>query len=471
MKVLKWFTYLVLASVVSLVSSCGSDDPSDPNNPDKEISPDAITAADLVGAWELESEDPYYLILDADRTGATIVADFADGKYTIRETPFTWRYRSQVLTIEDQVFTVVSVTSRTMVLIDDEGYKERLARIKKSDIPGMSDDGDDEPGDNPGDTPGVSDKTIKTLSAEPSAYRAVLKGQYSGGELPENVGFQYSYEQSFPQEFTKTVSIKGKFGGFETEIKGIVDLAKIYYRAYAEVNGKTLYGETKSFDTPQGTYKIDGVEYKFIKVTGLASGTFSMMQTELPPNATLEIDGQKRVLDSNTKDPVTKGETRELLNFDMVVMRYPSAQEWMYAASGGKLSAGYTYSGGNSIDEVACYTQNSNGHARTPGKKKANELGFYDMSGNYAELTAVYDEDIMAGWRKLVKTFTSKIQNVSALYFNTMWNARGGAFGGYWGSTASKCLPNSSESVSSYVDRNRYDGNVYALRLVYSRPD
>ena len=461
MKVLKWFTYLVLASVVSLVSSCGSDDPSDPNNPDKEISPDAITAADLVGAWELESEDPYYLILDADRTGATIVADFADGKYTIRETPFTWRYRSQVLTIEDQVFTVVSVTSRTMVLIDDEGYKERLTRIKKSDIPGMSEDLGEDGGD----------ADISTLTARPAAYSAVLEGRYSGSKSPESMGFQYSYDRTFPEQYTKSITTEGKRGSFTLKATGLVDLMKVYYRAFAVIDGKPVFGATKSFETQQGTYKIDGVEYKFIKVTGLASGTFSMMQTELPPNATLEIDGQKRVLDSNTKDPVTKGETRELLNFDMVVMRYPSAQEWMYAASGGKLSAGYTYSGGNSIDEVACYTQNSNGHARTPGKKKANELGFYDMSGNYAELTAVYDEDIMAGWRKLVKTFTSKIQNVSALYFNTMWNARGGAFGGYWGSTASKCLPNSSESVSSYVDRNRYDGNVYALRLVYSRPD
>ena len=461
MKTLKAIIYLMFASVVSLVSSCGSDDPSDPNNPDKEISPDAITAADLVGAWELESEDPYYLILDADRTGATIVADFADGKYTIRETPFTWRYRSQVLTIEDQVFTVVSVTSRTMVLIDDEGYKERLTRIKKSDIPGMSEDLGEDGGD----------ADISTLTARPAAYSAVLEGRYSGSKSPESMGFQYSYDRTFPEQYTKSITTEGKRGSFTLKATGLVDLMKVYYRAFAVIDGKPVFGATKSFETQQGTYKIDGVEYKFIKVTGLSSGTFSMMQTELPPNATFEIDGQKFVLNASSSDPVTKGEMREFLNSGVVLMRYPSAQEWMFAASGGRQSAGYTYSGSNNIDEVAWYSQNSNEHPRTPGKKKANELGFYDMSGNYAELCAAYDADMMETWKSYIRQFVAEVKSIRAVYFQDMWNARGGAFGGYWGASASKCLTNSSEEATQKVLYNRYDSNIYTIRLAYSRPD
>ena len=46
---------------------------------------------------------------------------------------------------------------------------------------------------------------------------------------------------------------------------------------------------------------------------------------------------------------------------------------------------GYKYSGSNNIDEVAWYYDNSNGELHPVGKKKPNELGIYDMSGNVGE--------------------------------------------------------------------------------------
>ncbi len=63
----------------------------------------------------------------------------------------------------------------------------------------------------------------------------------------------------------------------------------------------------------------------------------------------------------------------------------PTEAQWEYAARGGNKSNGYTYSGSNSIEAVAWYTEKSGSKTHPVGTKQPNELGIYDMSGNVWE--------------------------------------------------------------------------------------
>lgn len=67
--------------------------------------------------------------------------------------------------------------------------------------------------------------------------------------------------------------------------------------------------------------------------------------------------------------------------------RLPTEMEWMFAAKGGTLSQGYTYSGSNDLSAVAWHYGDASALGPKPvGTKAANELGIYDMSGNVYEM-------------------------------------------------------------------------------------
>jgi len=66
----------------------------------------------------------------------------------------------------------------------------------------------------------------------------------------------------------------------------------------------------------------------------------------------------------------------------------PTEAQWEYAARGGLYADNFRYAGSNRVEDVAWYSGSSKAIVHPCGKKNANSLGLYDLSGNVSEWCA-----------------------------------------------------------------------------------
>ena len=118
---------------------------------------------------------------------------------------------------------------------------------------------------------------------------------------------------------------------------------------------------------------------------------FYIGQTEVSQKLWKAVMGYNPSKKKCGKKPVTNVSYIEVQEFIRILdsltgmhFRLPTEEEWEYAARGGNTSRGYVYSGGNETKKTAWHNGNTR-RLRKCGKKRPNELGIYDMSGNVWE--------------------------------------------------------------------------------------
>lgn len=217
--------------------------------------------------------------------------------------------------------------------------------------------------------------------------------------------------------------------------------------------------ETKVYDKETYSYKIDGVEYKMILVDSGTMPAFRIMQTELPISSYLQIgDNWIEPLSAND-DVVIKAEYRTFIDnireTTGTPFRLPTREEWMLAARGGNPNSTNTYSGDSNIENVAWYKGNSSNILHNLATKEPNELGIYDMCGNYGEMC-----------------------NGGEGLNGIDYNIDGLVCGGSYKDAASDCKITSYKQDSTsgkmygtkYVNKNAFNGEYITIRLVYTVP-
>ena len=314
---------------------------------------------------------------------------------------------------------------------------------------------------------GESSQIVATTgNATANAVTASITGIVSGASSTVEVGVIYGLSNKLTESEGQRERTTSQ-GRFAITLKGLMDDETYYYRVYAMVDGIYHLGEIRSFKTEQLTYTIDNRTFKMIRVEGGPNGDFSIMQTELPPNSDLIINGIN-VGRVNVKDDdvLLKTEYRSLIisiyQATGILFQMPTRTEWKYAASGGNKGHAFSYSGSNSADEVAWHKGNCNA-VQDIAQKVPNELGLYDMSGNYSEVCYNGETPIFT------KDYSTHIQG--------NLDVDGPICGGCWKDESYNCTVNSWIEGSSHgkinnrgtAEKNAFLVTTSTVRLIYYR--
>ncbi len=119
--------------------------------------------------------------------------------------------------------------------------------------------------------------------------------------------------------------------------------------------------------------------------------------------------------------------------------RLPTEAEWEFAAIGGNRSGGYTYAGGENLQELGWYDGNSYDKTMPVGLKMYNELGIHDMSGNVWE----WCSDVYSDYTEVISSST--VDAIDGAIVNPTGVLQQGVDrvlrGGSWSDQAGHCRP------------------------------
>lgn len=203
------------------------------------------------------------------------------------------------------------------------------------------------------------------------------------------------------------------------------DVLKVGDSGYMAIPSESSHNNWRS-----GLYVTVGdVEFKMIPVAGHTDGFFLIGETEVTRELYSEVT--ELSISGSPDYPITQKTYATFQSF-ITELNYqtnlkfslPSEEQWVYAAKGGNLTQGYTYSGSNNPGDVAWYEGNSNGASHPVKQLAPNELGIYDMSGNVEELV-LKDNNYDNGYYSYGGSFVSAEANVTvASYYGDYDDAR-----------------------------------------------
>jgi formylglycine-generating enzyme required for sulfatase activity len=167
-------------------------------------------------------------------------------------------------------------------------------------------------------------------------------------------------------------------------------LTPVYYTDTLAITQLTSNGGTATATVPTG-HKLSTGSY--VNVSGATPVGYNLVRPVTVTSSTqftyqTVVSGTATATSATAKVIYSTGEAIPSVDGSAAGYRLPTEKEWEWAAWGGVSSGTYTYSGSNTANTVAWTRDNQpnpGSGAQAVGGKTANELGFYDMSGNVAE--------------------------------------------------------------------------------------
>lgn len=164
---------------------------------------------------------------------------------------------------------------------------------------------------------------------------------------------------------------------------GVYNLKEVYYENEYDKEGNVILTKKQIRDAGNSVY----IEPFYIAKYPVTQKQWRLAMETTPDNLARFVPNPQNLPQGDqypmyNLGPVDINDFCTLLS-EMTGLDYsvPTAEEWEYAASGGKKSKGNTfYSGSNNFDDVGW-----SNNLMPVGLKKPNELGIYDMSGYLPE--------------------------------------------------------------------------------------